>query len=849
MKAFKLHIWFYFGLLGFASFLFLNPLVDFNAGAPINESVDGVRARTVELAQQLGMEMDSLATFSFRAQHVDFYQKLQKDAEKLGRPHQLNERGANLNSWRTIIGKENRSSKILASSRELYENMGIAKFGYGSMGRIFEFETNPDFRNPTFIPGDSLFSVARNIVQNLFGYNLSDYQLEDVAVSDTVLTIRELPDDNRIIENSNGNGANLNRTVFKWRRSQMDGAGPEQIELALNPKIREVTENFETRIEYGASIASFSAYNSSKAFLNSYGASGQNYEAIPIYIGIILLILAVLYLGLRQLFRGEVEWRRALLIQVIIMVTFFGWRLLYFSSTYGPFLDGSTDLVLMLNQLLVGAVLGLFIALAYSGWEATARHQGQTGIPIIDALWRKHFFLRETGESMVRGYALGGILLGVSVVLIYALDQFYYQADSSFGFAEPSVKPKLISINFTILLNTIVVGISQVAITATLLNELVKKQIWAYYLAGALFMGLFLSSGGTVFKVSGPIYMHIGVMVVLGLMLLASFRNFGLLTTAIGWGVLTGVILIMPYWGSQDLKVATVAWGELTILSLPLLFGFISYRYGGSIANLEGYVPEYEEKMANHLRVEKEVEIARESQFALLPVKPPQLDGVDVFGFFIPSFEVGGDYFDYVVNDDRDGNPNALTMTVVDVSGKAMKAAIHAVFTSGLLLSRLKRDMPCEILSDVAPTLFHKTDPKTFITCLIARYEPVGRRLQIGNAGHCMPILKRDGKARFLKTPDPKYPLGLQEQVQYQSEQVMLEKGDFVLLYSDGLPEAVNQEGERYGFDTTRELLEQLDTDTLTSQEIAKEIKRIIQRFSDYQLADDTTIICFKVTG
>jgi len=183
----------------------------------------------------------------------------------------------------------------------------------------------------------------------------------------------------------------------------------------------------------------------------------------------------------------------------------------------------------------------------------------------------------------------------------------------------------------------------------------------------------------------------------------------------------------------------------------------------------------------------------------------------------------------------------------VDVSGKSMRAAMPAVFTSGLLLSRIKHDCPDEVLSDITEPLFDRTDKRTFITCVLARFDIKAQKLAIANAGHCRPILKRNGIAEYIHTPKPSYPLGMQRHVKYGREVLNVKKGDFFLLYSDGLPEAVNEKGERFGFDEVPRLIESIDTDNLTAKEISQEIKRTVQKFSNYQLADDTTIICLKV--
>jgi serine phosphatase RsbU (regulator of sigma subunit) len=350
-----------------------------------------------------------------------------------------------------------------------------------------------------------------------------------------------------------------------------------------------------------------------------------------------------------------------------------------------------------------------------------------------------------------------------------------------------------------------------------------------------------------LFEIAGSEWHDLVIFSAIGVVALFAMQGSGLLSFATGWWVFMSVLLVMPYWGSPSMNVAYVAWMQFFILGVPLIYGLIAYKYGHSISEMVGYIPEYQERMANHLRVEKEIEIARESQFKLMPLRPPSAEGIDVYGFFMPSFEVGGDYFDYIVSSNGTANSQVLNMTIADVSGKAMKAAMHAVFTSGLLLSRLHKDTPESILREIAPTLHARTDRQTFITCIIAQYHLESRMLKLANAGHCLPIFKRDGKAAFINTPAPKFPLGLQSTVAYQAHEVQLQKGDFLLLYSDGLPEAVNPKGERFGFDSLVTLVESLDTDHISSNEISMHIKRKIQKFSDYQLADDTTIISLKI--
>jgi serine phosphatase RsbU (regulator of sigma subunit) len=176
-----------------------------------------------------------------------------------------------------------------------------------------------------------------------------------------------------------------------------------------------------------------------------------------------------------------------------------------------------------------------------------------------------------------------------------------------------------------------------------------------------------------------------------------------------------------------------------------------------------------------------------------------------------------------------------------------MKSAINAVFTSGLLLSRIQTDQPEHILQQVNPILCKKTDSRTFVTCQIGRVDLNTKIMQLANAGHCLPLLKRNGETQFIKTNGPRFPLGMRPNVRYEATEVQLITGDILILYSDGLAEAQNQKGKRLEFDDILKLVNDLPSDTMTAQDICASLKKFILSYSDYELVDDTTVICLKV--
>jgi serine phosphatase RsbU (regulator of sigma subunit) len=514
--------------------------------------------------------------------------------------------------------------------------------------------------------------------------------------------------------------------------------------------------------------------------------------------------------------------------------------------SYDPFMNNAGVFIGTINNLLFGLVVGLYASLAYISWEALARSQSQKQVNLVDALWQRNFFLSETGAALIHGVALGGIVIGMMSVLSYAFGVVLIQADSQFGFAEAGITPKVLTMNMSAWTTTWLVTTGQIGFIYSLLKNWIKKD-WLVSVLSVILIGISISVLGRLIGTNGTIWQDVGIYTGIAILFAYAIKEHGLLSVSTAWWTFTVFFLTLPYMGADSIEISYVAWGQYILMAGVLVYGFVIYRFGTSVTQVEEYIPEYEERIAQHLRVEKEIEIARESQYKLMPLQPPISNNFDVYGFFMPSFEVGGDYFDYIMAKDENGNASSLTMTIVDVSGKSMRAAMPAVFTSGLLLSRIKHDCPDEILSDITEPLFDRTDKRTFITCVLARLDIESQKLAIANAGHCRPILKRNGIAEYIHTPKPSYPLGMQRHVQYGREVLNVKKGDFFLLYSDGLPEAVNEKGERFGFDEVPRLIESIDTDNLSAKEISQEIKRTVQKFSNYQLADDTTIICLKL--
>src|SRR5919202_4376474 len=196
-------------------------------------------------------------------------------------------------------------------------------------------------------------------------------------------------------------------------------------------------------------------------------------------------------------------------------------------------------------------------------------------------------------------------------------------------------------------------------------------------------------------------------------------------------------------------------------------------------------------------RIEQELRIARLIQQTLLPKTLPQLPGYEVAAYYQPAREVGGDFYDFLELDD-----GRLGVVVGDVTDKGVPAALVMATTRTILRASAQRLFsPGEVLKRANDALVTDIPPNMFITCLYAILEPESGHLVYANAGHDLPYRRLgggDGVAEELRARG--MPLGLMPGMGYEEKEVVLERGESVLFYSDGLVEAHDPKREMFGF-------------------------------------------------
>jgi hypothetical protein len=258
-----------------------------------------------------------------------------------------------------------------------------------------------------------------------------------------------------------------------------------------------------------------------------------------------------------------------------------------------------------------------------------------------------------------------------------------------------------------------------------------------------------------------------------------------------------------------------------------------------------GVVSERQAMMKERTRLNAELQSARDMQMGLLPKEDPIVAGFDIAGICVPANEVGGDFFDYVWLDEK---KTRLGIAVADVSGKAMRAAIAAVMTSGMIYQEIGNgESPKKILRKINKPLYMKIDDRMFTALSFAVLDVKKKELRFSNAGQMYPVLKRNGRVIMLEVKGARLPLGVKEDVAYEEMAVDLKKGDIIVFYTDGIPEAKNEKDEFYGFDRFKALASTLSGASAkeTRDRVLEDVKSFTGKSPQY---DDMTVVVVKVS-
>lgn len=253
------------------------------------------------------------------------------------------------------------------------------------------------------------------------------------------------------------------------------------------------------------------------------------------------------------------------------------------------------------------------------------------------------------------------------------------------------------------------------------------------------------------------------------------------------------------------------------------------------------------QKVIDLTRAQSELIVARETQQKMLPIQvdAQAVKAVDLAGILLPAVEVAGDFFDHFLYDGR-----WLYFAIGDVSDKGMSSAwtMTMIMTMLRIFCRRPEATPQDILAKMNQEYAEKSSSFDFITMWLGQIDLRTGRLTYASAGHPPPLFIRKGEPVQFFTIKPARPLGISLDTIYRNETLFLIKSDVILLYTDGVTDATNPQGEFFGRKRLQEELEH--TQTLTLLEINQRLLQQLEEFSQgTSYPDDITLLTMRYMG
>lgn len=246
------------------------------------------------------------------------------------------------------------------------------------------------------------------------------------------------------------------------------------------------------------------------------------------------------------------------------------------------------------------------------------------------------------------------------------------------------------------------------------------------------------------------------------------------------------------------------------------------------------------QKLLESQKIDQQLEIAREIQTTFLPKKAPSIPHYDIHGRNIPSGQVGGDYFDFI-----EIVSGQIGIAIADVVGKGIPASLIMASVRASLIAEIRNNYSIRTICEkVNALLVESLQPGDFVTAVYGVLDSKNHIFTFSNCGHNQPILLRsDDTVEYLKEGGPIF--GVTHPAEFEERPIFLNPGDLIVMYTDGVTEVFDKDGNEFGPDNLIELIKA--NRDLTSAEISQKIIEAVNAFAaDDQLFDDLTMIVVK---
>ncbi|HEY0158037.1 MAG TPA: PP2C family protein-serine/threonine phosphatase [Thermoanaerobaculia bacterium] len=484
--------------------------------------------------------------------------------------------------------------------------------------------------------------------------------------------------------------------------------------------------------------------------------------------------------------------------------------------------------------LFVDIPLAVLVFLAWAVGESYARERWGERLASFDAILRRDPINATVGKSLLTGVLTAPAVAAATLLLGLV--------PMAFGFAHPSLGDGAQTIldlggPFAAVLVTLSEALltGLVAILFVIAFAHSRRVLWLGILAAAALIAI----GGVGAPPIGPLEPRLLFGWGAGLAAIGVFLAWDLLaaTTALFLGGLLKMTLpLLSVSGDGLAQQITTAIAVPALLAVGLgVAGLLTRRE--VVYSYEDLAP-HVKRIVERERVKAEIDAANRIQAALLPLDAPAFAGASVASHYRAATEIGGDYFDFLKLSTGD-----IGIAFGDVSGHGLTSGIVMAMAKSALLVQVDYEHSPRAVLDVLNEVVMKTSPKrTMMTFFFGVLDPRAQTLVFSSAGHLDPYVFRAATGKIEALSSWGFPLGVRRREPYREHRVAFLPGDRLVLYSDGLIEAIDDDGNPFGFERFEQVI--ASNGHLAADDIKKALLAAVRKFTrNRPPEDDQTLV------
>jgi len=571
---------------------------------------------------------------------------------------------------------------------------------------------------------------------------------------------------------------------------------------------------------------------------------GGGFEVVSTIIqyGVVFtLLLILLVVFLRKYHAGEVGVRTASYLFVTLAVLsivydYLSIPAMSIGTQFGPGLDGRSTAAAFgtFKFIFYDLPVAVLVFFAWAVGESYARERWGERLASYDALLRRDWRNATVGRATVHGILFAPLVAAA----VFAAAAFPVML----GWAQPTLGG-----TFEILGRGGPVGpILVAAIDAARGAVVLLLFIIAFFARKRL-----LPLGFLIAAIFGAIWVifdvpldpgHQALLFGFGGIIAAAavFLRYDLLAAASSLFYGSLIVAFVPYLRFAEGPMGAMAWAAFTIpLVLSLAIGIAGIVTGREIVYTYEDVAPHVRRIVERERVKAEIDAANRIQAALLPQSAPRLAGASVASHYRAATEIGGDYFDFL-----EQSTGEIGIAFGDVAGHGLTSGIVMSMAKSALLVQVDYDSSPRAVLEVLNDIVIRTAPKRMMmTFFFGLLDPRTQTLRFSSAGHLDPYVYRAATARLEPLSSWGFPLGIRRRGEtFREHTVSFEAGDRLILYSDGLIEAIDDDGEPFGFERFEQTI--IASGTQTAEEIKRSLLGAVKKFTrNRPPEDDQTLV------